>query len=209
MGQCAKIMTGAEVPLGADMIIIKEDVEILEDKKIRFTHEHSSINISFQGEDIKKGEKLLAEGLIMRSEHLALLAGVGKTNVEVYRKPAVAILTTGSEIIQPDEIPGKGQIRNSNGPQLSGQLLSLGVKADDAGIVKDDRDQLKEKIRSAMNDHDLLIISGGISVGDYDFIPGIISELGFEFHFSKISSKPGKTYDTCQQRKQAYPWPSW
>lgn len=174
------------------MVIMKEHVEILEDQKILFSREHSSLNISYAGEDVKSGEQVLREGLLIRAEHLALLAGVGKTQVKVYKRPSVGILTTGSEIIEVDQIPGKGQIRNSNGPQLKGQLQAIGFQAADLGIVKDVQDEIKDKILQGLNHHDLLIISGGISVGDYDFVPEIIKETGFEILFSKIASKPGK-----------------
>jgi molybdopterin molybdotransferase len=117
---------------------------------------------------------------------------VGKLKVSVYRSPSIAVIITGSEIVEPELIPGAGQIRNSNGPQLVGQLKSIALEADDLGIVLDIREEIKEKIICAIEDHDLVIISGGISVGDYDYVPGILDELGFRFLFSRISSKPGK-----------------
>jgi molybdopterin molybdotransferase len=191
-GQCAKIMTGAEVPEGADTVIMKEDVKILEKKQIKFTRSHSSANICYVGEDVKSGEELLKTGMIIRPEHLALFAGAGKREILVYKKPSIAVISTGSEIVEPNFIPARGQIRNSNGPQLVGQVSSLGLEADYMGIAKDVRDEISIKITSALKDHNLIIISGGISVGDYDYVPEILIELGFELLITTISSKPGK-----------------
>ncbi len=191
-GQCSKIMTGAEVPEGADTVIIKEEVTILGDQKILFNGKKSHSNISVKGEDVRTGDKLLGVGVLIKPEHLALFAGVGKTKIRVYKKPSVGIITTGSEIIEPGQIPGRGKIRNSNGPQLIGQILALGLEASDFGIVTDLKEKIKEKIKSALQENDLVIISGGISVGDYDYVPQILKELDFNFLFTHISSKPGK-----------------
>jgi molybdopterin molybdotransferase len=191
-GQCAKIMTGAEVPEGADTVIIKEEVNILGNQQIRFTGDRSSANICYVGEDVKPGDELLKTGMIIRPEHLALFAGAGKREIMVYKKPSIAIISTGSEIVEPNFVPARGQIRNSNGPQLVGQVCSLGLEADYMGIAKDVRDEIIIKIISALKDHNLIIISGGISVGDYDYVPEILKELGFELLITAISSKPGK-----------------
>jgi molybdopterin molybdotransferase len=191
-GQCSRIMTGAMVPVGADMVIIQEDVLKLDNEKIQFNGLNSHTNISYKGSDIKEGDKLLDVGLIINPEHLALFAGVGKTKIKVFKKPAVAILTTGSEIIGPDQVPRDGKIRNSNGPQLLGQIQQLGIESTDLGIVNDDFGEIKEKLEDALTNHDLVIISGGVSVGDYDYVPRILRELGFKFLFTHILSKPGK-----------------
>jgi molybdopterin molybdotransferase len=191
-GQCSKIMTGAEVPQGADTVIIKEEITMLEGGRILFTGEKTSSNISFKGEDIQRGEKILDRGIILQPEHLAVLAGVGKTDVKVYKNPSVAILVTGAEVISPEFSPGKGQIRNSNGPQLQAQLEELGITANNMGIVTDEKIQIENKLLAAMDAHDLTIVSGGISVGDYDFVPAILKEFGCEILFSQLSSKPGK-----------------
>lgn len=191
-GQCAKIMTGAEVPQGADIVIMKEDVEILDHQQILFTGNKSDTNICFTGEDVKSGDLLLEQGMIIKPEHLALFAGLGRTEIKVTKKPSIAILSTGSEIIEPDCIPERGQIRDSNGPQLIGQVYSMGLEADYMGIVQDVKDKITDKILSASKDHNLLIISGGVSVGDYDYVPEILKELGFSLLITSISSKPGK-----------------
>lgn len=191
-GQCAKIMTGAEVPEGADLVIMKEHVKILDNQQILFTGKKSDTNICFTGEDAKVGERLLERGTIIRPGHLALFAGVGRIEIRVYKKPSIAVISTGSEIVEPNVNPIRGQIRNSNGPQLTGQIHSMGLVADYMGIVRDVRDDISDKILSAIKDHHLLIISGGVSVGDYDYVPEILKELGFDLLITSISSKPGK-----------------
>lgn len=191
-GQCAKIMTGAEVPQGADIVIMKEDVNILDHKQILFAGNLSDTNICFAGEDVKSGDLLLEQGKIIRPEHLAIFAGVGRTEIKVTKKPSIAILSTGSEIIEPHCIPTRGQIRNSNGPQLIGQVCSMGLEADDMGIIQDVKDKITDKILFASKDQNLLIISGGVSVGDYDYVPKILKELEFDLLITTISSKPGK-----------------
>ena len=195
-GECAKIMTGAELPEGADIVIMKEDVISLNNYTIRYTGKgpaYAGSNFSIKGSDLKTGDLIIREGLIIRPDHIAVLAGVGKIRVKVYKKPSVALITTGSEVIDPEFSPlTKAFIRNSNGPQLKVQLIKIGLKADDSGIVKDDYEEIKYRIINTLEDHDLIIISGGVSVGDYDFVPKILEELGFSFLFRKISSKPGK-----------------
>ncbi len=191
-GQCAKIMTGAKVPEGADTVIIKENVKILENSRIRFTGINSPSNISYMGEDIKAGDCLLEPGTKIRPQHLALFAGAGRTEIKVYKQPSVAILSTGSEIVEPEIFPSEGQIRNSNGPQLRSQALSLGLEPRYLGIAKDERDEIFNKVSSATDNFDLLIISGGVSVGDYDYIPEVLKELGFQILITSLSAKPGK-----------------
>jgi molybdopterin molybdotransferase len=191
-GQCAKIMTGAEVPQGADIVIMKEDVKILDNQQIFFTREYSDTNICFTSEDVKSGDSLLEEGIIIKPEHLALFAGAGRTDIKVYKKPSIAVISTGSEIVEPDCTPARGQIRNTNGPHLVGQVHSMGLEADYMGIIQDMKDKITDKILFAIKDHNLLIISGGVSVGDYDYVPEILKELGFDLLITTISSKPGK-----------------
>jgi molybdopterin molybdotransferase len=191
-GECAKIMTGAEVPEGADTVIMKEDVKILANQQIQFAGKYGGANICFTGEDVRSGYLLLDQGTIIKPEHLALFAGVGKTEIRVYRKPSIAVLSTGSEIVEPEIVPPRGQIRNSNGPQLIGQVNSMGIEAHYLGIATDVKEDIVNKIASAFADHELIIISGGVSVGDYDYVPESLKELGFELMITTISSKPGK-----------------
>ncbi len=191
-GQCARIMTGAPVPEGADTVIMKEHVTTDEQEKICFTRDKSNTNICLKGEDVKTGEQVLASGMLVQPEHIAVLAGAGKSNVQVYRCPHVAVLPTGNELVEPDTKPEAGQLRNSNGQQLMAQLTAMGIPATYGGVVKDQKEALKTTITRMLDNHDVLLFSGGVSVGDYDYVPEVLNELGFDIHITQMAVKPGK-----------------
>ncbi|MCU4163280.1 molybdopterin molybdotransferase MoeA [Carboxylicivirga caseinilyticus] len=190
-GECVRIMTGASVPDGADTVIMVENTRE-NDGKVEFLKDDTKSNISPKGEDLKPGDLLVCKNTLLRSSHIAALASSGIAKVEVYQKASVAIISTGSELIEPGSELLEGQIYNSNGYQLKARLKELGFDALNYGVKKDDYQTLKEEIESAVTNHDLLVVTGGVSVGDYDYIPAIVKELGFEIHFSKMSAKPGK-----------------
>jgi len=190
-GECVRIMTGAPVPEGADTVIMVEHTEEA-DGEIRFVKADTKSNISLKGEDLKPGDLLVSKVTHLKSAHIAALASSGIETVEVFQKPSVSIISTGSELLEPGEELMEGKIFNSNGHQLKARLAELGVDAVNYGISKDHYETLKEDIKKAIHEHDLLIITGGVSVGDYDFIPAIVEEIGFTIHFSKMSAKPGK-----------------
>ncbi len=188
---CYRIMTGAPVPDGADTVIMIEHT-IASDDQILFTKEFTKSNISPKGDDLKPGDLLIKAGTPLKSSQIALLASSGITQVEVYNLPKVGIISTGSELIEPGIDLDKGQIYNSNGHQLKARLNELNIDASNYGVSPDDYDSLKGNIEKAFKANDLLVLTGGVSVGDYDYVPAIIEELGLEIHFSKISAKPGK-----------------
>jgi len=190
-GQCSKIMTGAQVPEGADTVFMVEYSENVSDGKIRFTGEKTNSNICMKGEDLKEGDLVLISGTLLKPQHIAILASVGCTNPRVYKTPSAGIISTGSELVNPEEKPGLSKIRNSNGPQLFAQATTTGFPVNYYGIVPDDEQLTKYFIEKSVAENDVTILSGGVSVGDFDFVPQIIQELGFEIHFSKISIKPG------------------
>ncbi|MDP3434877.1 MAG: molybdopterin molybdotransferase MoeA [Bacteroidota bacterium] len=191
-GQCSKIMTGAQVPEGADTVFMVEYSEEISPEKIRFNGTKTNSNICLKGEDLKKGDLVLSSGTLLKSQHIAMLASVGCVTPLVYKNPVVGIISTGSELVNPEEIPGLSQIRNSNGPQLLAQAKTSGFPVNYYGIVPDDEQLTKQIIQKSVNESNVTILSGGVSVGDFDFVPKIIQELGFEIHFSKISIKPGQ-----------------
>jgi len=191
-GTCAKIMTGAKIPYGADCVIKVEDTVILPDKTVEFTITGNVNNIRRKGEDLSGGDVLIEKGTRLGSQHIGLLAMIGCVDPEVYCKPRVGVLSTGSELVDPVNSPSSSGIRNSNGPQLISQLRSLMIEAKDLGIVRDDKLSLREIIESNLNDHDVLLVSGGVSMGDYDFVPGILSDLGFDIKLHKMKVRPGK-----------------
>ncbi|MDP2115103.1 MAG: molybdopterin molybdotransferase MoeA, partial [Bacteroidota bacterium] len=186
-GQCSKIMTGAQVPEGADTVFMVEYSEEISPEKIRFNGTKTNSNICLKGEDLKKGDLVLSSGTLLKSQHIAMLASVGCVTPLVYKNPVVGIISTGSELVNPEEIPGLSQIRNSNGPQLLAQAKTSGFPVNYYGIVPDDEQLTKQIIQKSVNESNVTILSGGVSVGDFDFVPKIIQELGFEIHFSKIS----------------------
>ena len=190
--QCAKIMTGAEVPEGADVVVMIEHIEQISESTIKVMKESFAENICYLGEDVKKGDLVLKKNTLIKPQHIAVLASVGFTNPLVFKQITCGIISTGSELVEPDETPQKAQIRNSNGPQLLAQVLALNFPARDYGIVADNKQKTKERIEEALKDCDLLLLSGGVSVGDFDFVPVILKELNFDIVFNKIAVKPGK-----------------
>ncbi len=191
-GQCSKIMTGAPVPEGADTVVMVEFCIETESGKIRFSGEKTNSNICLKGEDLKEGDLVLSSGVQLRTQHIAILASVGCTNPWAYQQPVIGIISTGSELVNPEVKPSPSQIRNSNGPQLFAQATKYGFRKNYYGIVPDDEQLTTQIIQKSVEENDVTILSGGVSVGDFDFVPKIIRNLGFEIHFSKISIKPGQ-----------------
>ena len=191
-GQCSKIMTGAQVPDGADTVFMVEYSQETSPGKVRFTRDKTNVNICRKGEDLKEGQLVLSAGCLLKPQHIAMLATVGCIRPRVYQKPDIGIISTGSELVNPEVKPNQSQIRNSNGPQLYAQATGAGYKASDYGIVSDDEQLIRQRIAQSVAKNEVTILSGGVSVGDFDFVPQIIRQLGFEIHFSKISIKPGQ-----------------
>ena len=191
-GQCSKIMTGAEVPKGADAVFVVEQSQTLASNKVRFTGIKTGSNICLAGEDLKAGDLVLKAGTLLRPQHIAMLAAVGCTNPAVYRQPKIGVISTGSELVEPGQKPGAAQIRNSNGHQLVAQAAQIGCITHYYGIIADERDAIFQAIRNSSIENDLTLVSGGVSVGDFDFVPTVIEELGFDIRFSKLTVKPGK-----------------
>ena len=192
LNQCSKIMTGAMVSEGADCVIMKEYVEEEADSTIRFTGEKTADNICRKAEDIKAGEIVLNKGVIIEPQHIAVLASVGNTQPLVSKKPNVAVIATGSELVEPIEKLGPSQIRNSNSFQLAAQIESMGAVAMNYGIAGDTAEQIDIAFKEAIRQNDVVIVSGGVSVGDFDFVPGIFKQNNIDLLFEKISIKPGK-----------------
>lgn len=190
--QCAQIMTGAIIPDGADTVIMVEYTEVLADKKVRFTGKGSKSNICYLGEDMKMGDKVLDKGTLISSRHIPVLASIGVTDVPVYKSLKVSVVATGTELVEPDKVPGASQIRNSNGSQMIAQLDAIGIKASYFGIAPDNEDETFEKLKEALESCDLLILSGGVSMGEFDFVPKVLNELGFDLKYQRVAVQPGK-----------------
>jgi len=190
--QCAKIMTGAAVPQGADCVVMVEFTENPTDSTVRFVGENTADNICQKGEDIKAGEVVIPKGARIRPQHIAVLASVGCAQPVVSKRPRVGILATGDELVQPASMPGPSQIRNSNGFQLVAQVESMGAVARNYGIAKDTDKAINKMFKKAVEENDVVIVSGGVSMGDFDLVPGIFKQNNINLLFEKVAIKPGK-----------------
>jgi molybdopterin molybdotransferase len=191
--QCSRIMTGAPVPKGADCVVMFEDTATdIKTGLVTIIHKQDNPNIRRAGEDVRRGDRVLRKGALLSPAHAAVLAAAGKAFVSVYRRSRVGIIATGDELVEPWVRPRKGQIRNSNGPQLCAQARAAGCHAVSYGIVPDDCGMLNRAIATALRQCDVVLLSGGVSMGDFDFVPGVLRKNRVRLLFEKIAIKPGK-----------------
>jgi molybdopterin molybdotransferase len=191
-GDCAKIMTGAMLPQGADCVIMVEHTETDRDGQVRFLRENTSANICFRGEDLHAGDLVAHKGTLLAPRHIAVLAMAGCAQPVVARRPRVGILATGDELVEPDTKPGPSQIRTSNSFQICAQVEQTGAIATYYGIVADTEAALDAAMKRGMAENDVLLLSGGVSMGDFDLVPGMMVKNGLEILFDSIAMKPGK-----------------
>jgi len=191
-GQCARIMTGAMLPKGSDRVIMVEHTKQETRNKMQVTKKSQKSNVSKKGEDIKFGQLILKKGSKIRPQEAAMLATVGKTKIKVLRQPNVAVISTGSELVEPNKKPKQGQIRNSNASMLLVQLKRRGIEAKYLGIARDNFSTTKKLVQKGLKQADILLLSGGVSVGDYDFVKEVLTSCGVKIHFNKVAIKPGK-----------------
>ncbi|MCX5676002.1 MAG: molybdopterin molybdotransferase MoeA [Planctomycetota bacterium] len=191
-GTCAKTMTGAPVSPGAGLVIPVEDTETLLDGRVRILRvDVGRTHICLRGEDVRRGETVLEAGSVLRPQEVALLASVGRDPVPVFRRPRVAVLATGEELVPVSAVPGPGQIRNANSSSLLACCRAAGVPADDLGVARDEKGDLRAKIAEGLA-RDVLLVSGGVSMGDWDLVPKVLQEAGVTIHFATVRMKPGK-----------------
>jgi len=191
-GQCVRIMTGALIPEGADAVIMQEQVEITDAGKIRVDADHRvDENIRQAGEDIAKGETVIDAGARLSPADLGVLASLGIGQLQVKRKPVVAFFSTGDELVSIGEPLEPGKIYDSNRYSLHGMLSGMAVDIIDLGVVKDDPKVMREVLEKASLQADLIISTGGVSVGEADFIKPALADLGTT-EFWKIAIKPGR-----------------
>lgn len=191
----ARIFTGAKMPEGADTVIPQELIERNADTgKIRYDHNRirTGGNVRLKGSQCKKGELILKKGTPVTPGVIGLLASVGMAEVEVYAPPAVSYIITGDELKEAGSPLKDGEIYNSNGPMLEAMLRRSGIREVDACKATDDKEQLQQIINNALENSDVLILSGGISVGDYDFVKECLEDAGVKELFYKIKQRPGK-----------------
>jgi len=190
-GECARIFTGARIPAGATRVVMQEDVR-LDGNSITLLKRDRQPNIRYRGEDARKGEVLLQPGSRIGIGEVSLLASLGVTQPKVSPLVRVAHFATGNELIAPDQKPKPGQIRDSNSSLVAAFVQQFGGEMVHQERLVDDFDLLLRKTRKLGNSFDLLLLSGGASVGEYDFGKKLLKTLGFKTHFTAINLRPGK-----------------
>lgn len=194
-GECAKIMTGAKIPEGADGVFMYEDAEILSNGNIRCLNLNSKKNICYLAEDVAIGQSVIEKNIVLKAHHIAILAMLGITDVNVYKNLSIGIIATGTELVEPNQKIEGAQIRNSN----SSTLMSLIPEAKYFGIAQDDTNSVLSKLRKAFDDVDIVLITGGASDSDFDMVPKVMDILGFKVEIRKVAMQPGKPFLFAQK----------
>jgi molybdopterin molybdotransferase len=192
-GHAMAIMTGAPVPEGADAVQMVEHTRLSPDgRRVEILKPvGKGENIAPVGAEAAAGDVVIEEGRLVGPAEMAVLATFGISRVRVWRKPRVALLVTGDELVEVDAKPAAGQIRNSNAYSLGAQIRLMGIEPDYLGIARDDREELRRRVSEGL-ECDVLIVSGGVSMGEYDFGKEVFQGLGLQILFSKVAMKPGK-----------------
>ncbi len=190
-GTCVEIMTGAPLPHEADCVVMVEHVRTDGDTIVR-VQASGADNICRRAEDIATGQVVLRTGTLLGPAEVAVLAGAGATRVPVARRVRVGVLATGSELVTIDQLPSGAHIRDSNSHQLIAQLQTLGADAWRLGIVADEREMILAALATARRECDLVICSGGVSMGNLDLVPELLEASGFDLCFDSVAMQPGR-----------------
>lgn len=196
-GTCSRIMTGAPMPDGADFVFMLEESIEDENGMVKFTGKETKPNISRAAEDVRKGETILSSGSFIRPQDIAVMAMAGATTVEAGCRVKVGVISTGNELVEPAMNPAGAQIRNSNGCQLMAQVARAGAVGKYYGIATDDEASTALLLKKAVAENDMVLISGGVSEGDFDFVPRVMASMGLTIHFDKVAVQPGKPLTFC------------
>jgi len=192
-GECIRIMTGAALPPGVDCVVIQESARVLDEESVELPGkgQRRHQNVRFAGEDIRQGAAVLPRGHFIRPADLGVLASLGINELKVFRRPRVSFFSTGDELKSLGETLEKGDIYDSNRYSLYGLLRECEVDLIDMGVVRDDPDALRQTLLDAARCSDLILTSGGVSVGEADYIKSVLEEIG-SISFWKILMKPGR-----------------
>ncbi|MBI5967589.1 MAG: molybdopterin molybdotransferase MoeA [Deltaproteobacteria bacterium] len=190
LGEAVRIMTGAPLPRGADTVVQVEDTEKSGPRVRILASLEKGKNIRLAGEDVQVGERILEEGTVIQPAHIGMLASLQRSFVSVYQCPRVAVLSTGDELLEIDDPWQEGKIVNSNSYTLAAQIADCGGHPLQLGIARDHPEDLSEKIQQGLV-ADLLVTSGGVSVGEYDLVKGMLKDLG-KMNFWKVAMRPGQ-----------------
>lgn len=192
-GQASKIMTGSVVPKGADAVIKVEETEPLgSGKRVRFLQEiKKGANIAIKGEDVRIGKVVLRKGTRIRPQEIGILAAVGASNIKVFSAPCLGIISTGDELVEITRKPKPWQIRNSNSHSIAAQARQIVTDVEIMGRSNDNKNAIRKVVEKGLK-KDMLILSGGVSMGDYDLVGCVLKELGVKIFFDKVALRPGK-----------------
>ncbi len=191
-GTCSKIMTGAPIPNGADTVIMIEYTNLDGNNQVVFTKDKTSSNICLKGEDFRKGDILLSKGILIKPANIPVFATAGLLDIEVVKQLKVGVISTGNELVEPNEKLSVGKIRNSNAYQIIAQSQEIGAITEYYGIAEDTLESTIEKIEAASKSCNIILLSGGVSAGDFDFVPDAIIKCGFDIKFKSIAVQPGR-----------------
>lgn len=190
--EAIKIMTGAPVPNGSDAVIQIEKVKENGNKILISDYIKENTNIIKMGEEIESGELALEKGKVIRPTEIGFLASLGYSKILIHKSPKVAIITTGDELLEITASLEKGKIRNSNEYSLMALCENAQVDFISLGVVCDNKEALKEKVLKGLKEADIVITSGGVSAGDFDFVENVLEEIGAKVNFTSVAIKPGK-----------------
>lgn len=190
--QCSRIMTGAMLPKGADTVVMVEDVKDADKEHVIIEGKAFASNIAAKAEDIKVGDLMLEVGTLIKPQHIAVMAAVGHVKPTVYAKPTVAIISTGNELVEPWVKPEGPLIRNSNAYQLMAQVAEMNVLCTYFGIALDTPQSTEQVLKKAILHADVSILTGGVSMGDFDYVPAVLNSLGIQIQFKSIAVQPGR-----------------
>ena len=188
--QCFQIMTGASIPVNTLKVIRQEFCEFNQNKMI--IQNEDTENILRKGEDFNKGDKIISVGQKLNSAHAGLLAALGIIEVPVFESIQIGILSTGQELVEINQATNPSQVRNSNAVMLKSCVLDLNCKVSDYGIVPDDPEILEERLHYALEENDVVLITGGASKGKFDYVKPVCKRIGVEFVFEGVKMRPGK-----------------
>ncbi len=199
--EAAKIMTGAPISQGVDAVVPVEDTSLDGNRVKIFAEVQTGKNVRYTGEDVREGELVLPRGKIIRPAETGMLASLGRSFVQVYQKPLVAILATGDELVDIDGILSPEKIISSNSYSTAAQIMECGGIPLQIGIAKDTREDLTAKFKDAMR-ADIIVSSAGVSVGDYDFVKDVMKDMGISIEFWQVAQRPGKpfTFGTAERK---------
>lgn len=188
---CAEIMTGAMLPIGADTIVRYEDVSILDGSAQINVPFKKNQNIHWKGQDRSQGDLIVPTGTLLSASEIGVGASIGRHKIKVSKLPKTIVISTGDELVNIDEIPAPHQIRRSNVYRMEATLRHLGIPIDTAHL-KDDKEEIIKQLNEFLVTHDLIILSGGVSKGKFDFLPEALEACGVQKLFHKIAQRPGK-----------------